>query len=130
MVIDASALVAILQGEPEAERFSAAIAGDPARLVGVVTLLESATVIEARNGEEGGRDLDLLVYRGGLRVVDMTVEQGEVARAAWRRFGKGRHPAHLNIGDCCAYALAKVSGEPLLFKGDDFAKTDVAVAPF
>lgn len=130
MVIDSSALLAILFGESEAQRLVGAIARDGRRLVGAVTMLESAIVIEARNGDDGGRDLDLLAHRSRLHVVGMTSEHGDVARAAWRRFGKGRHPAALNIGDCCSYALARTLGEPLLFKGNDFSKTDVIAAPY
>ncbi len=86
-------------------------------------------VIESRKGKAGGRELDLMFHRSGVEVVACTAEHFEVARDAWRRFGKGNHPARLNIGDCFAYALSQVSGEPLLFKGHDFGRTDVAVAP-
>ncbi len=126
MVIDTSALVAILLDEPEQELFAAAIAADPVRLVSAACVLETALVIESRRGESGGRELDLLLHRVKATVVPFSDEHAEVARGAWRRFGKGRHPAGLNLCDCCAYALSSVSGEPLLFKGDDFAQTDVA----
>ena len=125
MVIDTSALVAILLGEPEAEAIALAIAGDPRRLVSAFTALETAIVIEAKKGESGGRELDLLVHQARIEIVPLTAEQFESARSAWREYGKGRHPAGLNIGDCCSYALAKCSGEPLLFKGNDFSQTDV-----
>ena len=85
-------------------------------------------VIEARKGLEGARDLDLLIYRAEIEIVPVDQEQAEVARIAWRRFGKGRHPAVLNYGDCFAYALARVSASPLLFKGADFAQTDIEPA--
>jgi len=85
----------------------------------------TAIVIEAKKGEAGGIELDLLVHRARIEIVAMSKEQVELARAAWRHYGKGNHPAGLKIGDCCAYALAKYSGEPLLFKGGDFALTDI-----
>jgi len=128
MVIDTSVLVAILFDEDDAEKLEAAIDVDPTRLMSVASVLETSIVVETRFGEVGGRELDLLLHRVPIDVVGVTVEQLEVARNALRRFGKGRHPAGLNFGDCFSYALAKVSGEPLLFKGDDFAKTDVIPA--
>jgi len=126
MVIDSSALLALLLAEPEAERIARAIANDPRRLVCAFSALETAIVIEAKKGELAGRELDLLLHRTRADVVVMESVQVEIARSAWRRFGKGRHPAGLNIGDCCSYALSRFSGEPLLFKGEDFRHTDVA----
>jgi ribonuclease VapC len=128
MIIDTSALIAILLNEAEAEPFAKAMAADPKRLVSSFSLLEAAIVIEAKKGEAGGVELDLLVHRARIEIVAMSTEQVELARAAWRRYGKGNHPAGLNIGDCCAYALAKYSGEPLLFKGRDFELTDITSA--
>jgi ribonuclease VapC len=128
MVIDSSAVLAILLVEPERDRFRQAISADPVRLISSVNALEASMVIESRKGKAGGRELDLLFYRSGVEVVPSTAEHVEVAREAWRRFGKGNHPARLNIGDCFAYALSQVSGEPLLFKGDDFSRTDVRSA--
>jgi ribonuclease VapC len=125
MVIDTSALIAILQQEPEAGPYARAIGSDPVRLVSSVTALETAIVIESRKGLSGGRDLDLLLHEAKGEVVPFTVEQFEIARGAYRKFGKGRHPAALNFGDCCTYALAKVSGEALLCKGNDFPLTDI-----
>jgi len=125
VVIDSSALIAILLGEPEAEALARAIARDPVRLISTFSALETGIVIEVRKGEAGGREFDLLLHRARIEIVPMNVEQYEIAREAWRIYGKGRHPAGLNIGDCCSYALAKYSGEPLLFKGEDFSKTDV-----
>jgi ribonuclease VapC len=125
MVIDTSAVVAILLGEPEAEPFALAIAADPKRLISAFTALEVGIVIEAKKGEPAGRELDLLFHRARIEIVPLTAEQFEIARSAWRRYGRGRHPAGLNIGDCCSYALAKCAGEPLLFKGNDFSQTDV-----
>jgi ribonuclease VapC len=130
MVIDTSALLAVLFREPEAEPIARAIASDPRRLASAFTVLETGIVVEARKGEVGGRELDLLIHRIGLECVPLTESHTEVARDAWRKFGRGKHPANLNIGDCCAYALARVSGEPLLFKGDDFTRTDVLRAAY
>lgn len=126
MVIDTSALLAILLDEPEAEDVAAAIERNVPRLLSAANLLEASIVIEARKGEAAGRELDLLLYRGEIDVVPVDRDQAEAARAAWRRFGKGRHPASLNYGDCFAYALAKTRRLPLLFRGEDFARTDIA----
>ncbi len=128
MVIDTSALVAMLGDEPEAEAFEVAVEADPMRLMSAASFLETAIVIETRMGEPGGRELDLWLHRVEVDLVAVDAEQAELARAAHRRYGEGRHAAGLNFGDCFAYALAAVSGEPLLFKGDDFPLTDVAVA--
>jgi len=125
MVIDTSALVAILLGEAEAPRFAEAIEAAPSRLLSAANLLEASMVVETCKGEAAGRELDLLIYRAGIEIIPVDQEQAEIAREAWRRFGKGRHPAGLNYGDCFAYALARVSGTPLLFKGDDFIHTDL-----
>ena len=125
MVIDTSALVAILFAEPDAELFETAIVATPVRLISAATLIETGIVVEARYGEEGGRELDLLAYKAALEIVPVTAEQVGLARQAFRRFGKGRHRAGLNFGDCFAYALAKGRGQPLLFKGQDFTRTDV-----
>lgn len=125
MVIDTSAIVAILNDEPEAERFESAIEAASIRLMSAATLLEAAIVIEARFGEPGGRELDLALYKAAVEIVPVSRELAEVARAAYRTFGRGRHPAGLNHGDCFSYALAKATGEPLLFKGDDFTRTDI-----
>ena len=125
MVIDTSAIVAILFDEPERRRFNELIEADGIRLISAATFLEAALVVESRRGEAAGRELDLLMHRAQVSVVPVDVEQAEVARVAWRRYGKGRHAAGLNYGDCFSYALAKVSGEPLLAKGDDFVRTDV-----
>lgn len=128
MVIDTSALIAILADEPDAARFEAAMASDPVRSVSAGTLLETSIVIEARYGEAGGRELDLLLHKAQIEVVPFDQEQAELARDAYRRYGKGCHAAALNYGDCFAYALCAVRGEPLLFKGDDFAQVDVRSA--
>ncbi|CAN7422597.1 type II toxin-antitoxin system VapC family toxin [Pararhizobium sp. LjRoot238] len=128
MVIDTSAVVAIVLSEPEAEALEQKIVDDPLRLFSAATLLELAMVIESRLGEAGAAELDLWLYKAGAEIVPVDVEQVDVARRAWRKFGKGRHPAGLNYGDCFSYALAASRGEPLLFKGDDFSRTDIAVA--
>ena len=125
MVLDTSALLALLLDEPEAEDFRAAVEDDATRLVSAATLLEAALVIEARKGEPGGRELDALMHKAEIAVVAVDAEQVAEARRAYRRYGKGHHAAGLNFGDLFAYALARTSGEPLLFKGDDFVKTDV-----
>lgn len=125
MVIDTSALVAILQKEPERRAFIDAIEAADSRLMSVATFVEMSMVIEARHGAEGLRDLDHFISRAGIELVPVDVEQGRLARNAFRRFGKGRHRAGLNYGDCFSYALATAVGEPLLFKGDDFGQTDV-----
>ncbi len=128
MVIDTSALLAVVLGEPEANEFAAAIEVDSTRLLSAVSLLEAAIVVETRKGPAGGRELDLALHRARVAVVPFDAAQAEIARDAYRRFGKRRHPAALNFGDCCSYALSAGSGEPLLFKGDDFRLTDVAVS--
>ncbi len=128
MVIDTSALIAILFGEPEALSFTRVLAGETLKLISSFNALEAGIVVEARKGEAGGREFDLLMHRAQIEIVAMNADQAELARAAWRKYGKGNHPAGLNIGDCCAYALAKYSGEPLLFKGDDFSQTDIQPA--
>jgi ribonuclease VapC len=126
MVIDTSVLIAILANEPEAELFEAAIDADPVRLISAASVLETAIVAEARYGDIGGRELDLLLYKAEIQIVAVTADQIDVGRRAFSKYGKGRHPAALNFGDCFSYALAKTSGEPLLFKGNDFPQTDVA----
>lgn len=128
MVLDSSAVLAILFDEAERPAFTASIERDPRRLISAANLLEAALVVEARRGEAAGRELDLLLHRAEVQIISVDAEQVEIARAAWRRFGKGRHPAALNFGDCFAYALAAVTSEPLLFKGADFGHTDVASA--
>jgi ribonuclease VapC len=127
MVIDTSALDAIFFGEPERQKFLAAITAAGSRLVSAATVLETGIVLEARQGEAAGREFDLFVVRANLQIVPVDAEQADLARSAWRKYGKGQHPAGLNFGDCFSYALAKASGEPLLAKGTDFARTDLAI---
>jgi ribonuclease VapC len=127
MVIDTSALAAIFFAEPERQRFLNAITSAEKRLLSAASMLETGIVLESRQGEAAGREFDLFVVRANLQIVSVDAEQAELARSAWRRYGKGRHPAALNYGDCFSYALAKSSDEPLLAKGTDFALTDIAV---
>lgn len=130
MVIDSSALFAILAMEPEAARLALAIETDTTRLISAATLVEAGIVMEARLGAAGGTQLDLLIAKAGVVVEPVTADQASMAREAWRRFGKGRHAAGLNYGDCFSYALARSTGEPLLFKGTDFANTDIAMVSY
>jgi ribonuclease VapC len=125
MVIDSSAIVAVLLNEADAARITEAIEAGSPRLLSAANFLESSIVIESQKGEAGGRELDLLIYRAAIEVVAVDQDQAEIARMAWRRFGKGRHPAGLNYGDCFAYALAKARRLPLLYQGNDFSRTDV-----
>lgn len=127
IAVDASAVVAIVLGEIDAEALLELIIGRPA-CIGAPTLLEAAIVVEARQGPDAARDLQLLVEGAIDEVVDFTSQHTRAALAAWRRFGKGRHPAALNFGDCQAYAVADVAAVPLLFVGDDFTRTDIEAA--
>jgi ribonuclease VapC len=128
MIIDSSAVLAIAFQEPEAERFATAIAEAPERAISAVNWLEVMMVVESRNGEESADDVLLILEQLGVETLAFDAGQAYEAREAWRRFGKGRHPAGLNLGDCCAYAAANIKGRPLLFKGRDFEQTDVAQA--
>ena len=128
MIVDSSALLAILFSEPDARRHAGAImAASPCRM-SVANVLEASIVVECRGGDTAAHELDTLLESAEIELVPVTVEHLEAARRAWRRFGKGNHPAALNFGDCFAYALAKATGEPLLFKGEDFAQTDIEAA--
>lgn len=125
MIIDTSAMVAILRDEPDRADLIRQIEAEPDRRMSAVSVLETAMVLEGRSGADAGLDLDLFLERAGVEIVAFTAEQLRIARMAFRRYGKGRHPAGLNFGDCVSYALATSLGEPLLFKGQDFAQTDV-----
>jgi len=125
MVVDSSALVAILRKEPEAARFTRSLLRDSVRLISAANLLEAGIVIDNQAGLSAGRRLDRFVERAGIGIEPVTQEQVRIARQAYVDFGRGNHPAGLNFGDCFAYALAKVTGEPLLFKGADFGQTDI-----
>lgn len=128
MVIDTSALVAVLFDEPDRDELVRTIVAARRRLISSATLVEASIIVESRRGEVAGRELDLFLHRAMVQTVAVDDEQAQLARAAWRHYGKGRHPAGLNFGDLFAYALARASGEELLFKGDDFAKTDIVAA--
>lgn len=129
MVIDTSVLVAVVLGEPDAEVLLSVLLTNAGDLqLSSANLLEAGIVVEARQGTEAAYDLRLLVDQLGIDIVAVDHMQAQIALAGWRRFGKGRHPAGLNLGDCFAYALSEVSKTPLLFKGNDFAQTDVASA--
>ncbi len=125
MVIDTSALLAILFSEPEAADLIRAIAQDGTRLMSAGSILEAGIIAQARKGDAGGHALDLMVVKLGIDIVAMTPHHADIARRAFRLFGKGQAKAGLNYGDCIAYALARDTGEPLLFKGDDFRQTDI-----
>ncbi len=128
MVIDSSVIIAILLGETEAKAFSFAISEAKIKLMSAFSVLESSIVIESKKGEMGKCELDFFIFKAGIETVPFDKSQMEIAIIAWEKYGKGRHPAGLNIGDCCSYALSIVSGEPMLFKGDDFNKTDITIA--
>ena len=125
VVIDTSALLAIFLGESERKQFLDLITGAETRLISAANVLETGIVLEARRGEAAGREFDLFLYQAKFDVVPVNADQVEIARVAWRKYGRGRHPAALNFGDCFAYALAKTLGEPLLAKGTDFARTGI-----
>lgn len=128
MVIDTSALVALLLREPEADRLGQLLADASVRLMSAVTRVELSFVIEGRKRDAGRADLERLLDDVRIDISDVTPQHAELAIEAFRRFGKGRHRAALNIGDCFAYALAKATDQPLLFKGSDFAQTDIRPA--
>jgi ribonuclease VapC len=130
MVIDTSALIAILQDEPERRILNEAIEAAESCAMSTGSFLETSMVIESRYGPDGTRDLDLFISKARISLASVDADQAYVARDAFRRYGKGRHPAGLNFGDCFAYALAKMLDERLLFKGNDFVLTDIAVYSF
>jgi ribonuclease VapC len=125
VVIDTSALLAILLGEPEREKFLQLLSESETRLLSAANALETAIVVESRRGEVAGREFDLFLHRTRIEIVSVDAEQFSIARFAWRKYGKGRHPAALNFGDCFAYALTKIATEPLVAKGEDFRRTDL-----
>ena len=128
MILDTSAVVAILYREPEAAAFVQLIHDADLCRISVATYVELSMVIERQLGPEGMRQAEAFFRRAGIVIEPVTVDQGELARQAFLDFGKGRHKAGLNYGDCFSYALAKASGEPLLFKGSDFSQTDIEAA--
>jgi ribonuclease VapC len=126
VILDTSALVAILLREDDAHTYLEAISATARPIeVSAATLVEATMVLESRGGREMGNDLDAFMRRINAGITPVESSQAEIAREGWRRFGKGRHKAALNLGDCFAYALAIERNQPLLFKGDDFAQTDV-----
>jgi ribonuclease VapC len=129
VIVDTSAILAILFDEPDADRYARAIAEAPSCRLSVAGFLEVAIVLESRGGAEAANELDRFLERAAIELAPITVDHAEAARRAWRRFGRGNHPAGLNFGDCFAYAVAEVSGEPLLFKGEDFSRTDIEAVP-
>ena len=128
VIVDSSAVLAVLYREPDAERYETAIAAAPNCRMSVANVLEVSIVVEGRGGAAAGHELDVLLESAAIELAPVTVEHVEAARSAWRRFGKGNHRVALNFGDCFAYALAKTTSEPLLFKGEDFARTDIEPA--
>lgn len=125
MMVDSSVLIAILENEPEAPRLIEAMVNDSTRLVSAVSVVETSIVLLNRRGETGVVELDVLLEEAEIEIIAVTPEQAVLARQAYLRYGKGRHPAKLNFGDCFSYAAALACDEPLLFKGDDFNKTDI-----
>lgn len=128
MMVDSSAVVAILFGEPEGDRLARAIWSAPVRLISCVSRLECLMVVEARRGRAFVGRAEQVLQELGLEAVGFDLAQMAEALRAWQLYGRGRHPAKLNLGDCCAYGAAVVTGEPLLFKGSDFIHTDIARA--
>ena len=125
MVIDTSAVAAILFGEPEAGAIAASIEGDPVRLISSANWLECQIALQGRYGQPGGAMMDRFSREARMEIVALDTVHVHAALTAWQRFGKGRHQAGLNLGDCCAYATAMLSNQRLLFKGNDFSATDV-----
>jgi len=126
MIVDSSAILAILFNEGDADRYARAIADAEACRISAANFVEVAIVVEAQTKASGSRQFDAFFRRAGIVIEPVTEEHAHLARQAYTDFGKGRHKAGLNFGDCFAYALAKATGEPLLFKGEDFKKTDIA----
>jgi ribonuclease VapC len=125
IVIDTSAMIAILRDEPERRAFTEAIEQSEQCLMSAVSFVESSMIMESRNGYAGLQDFDLFILKAGIVIETVDAEQAKAARKAFSKFGKGRHKANLNFGDCFSYALAKITGAPLLFKGNDFNRTDI-----
>jgi ribonuclease VapC len=128
MIVDTSAALAVVLGEPGFEAFASAISGSETRRISAASFLEASIVAETRAGDRGLRQFDSFIRESELAIEPVTHEHALIAREGFSNYGKGRHPAGLNFGDCFAYALAKSTGEPLLFKGEDFRQTDVLPA--
>jgi ribonuclease VapC len=129
MVLDTSAILAILQDEPERRKFNEAIEAAETRSLSTASFVECSMILESRYGADGIRDLDLFIAKAQVSLVPVDEEQADLARRAFRKYGKGRHPAGLNFGDCFSYALAQALNEPPLFKGIDFNQTDIQIHP-
>jgi ribonuclease VapC len=129
MVMDTSAILAILQNEPERRKFNEAIETAETRSLSTASFVECSMILESRYGADGVRDLDLFIAKAQVSLVAVDEEQADLARRAFRKYGKGRHPAGLNFGDCFSYALARALEEPLLFKRNDFSQTDIECHP-
>ena len=125
MVIDTSALIAIFEDEPERGRFNRLIAGASSRRISTVNFVETSVVLETRRGRTAAHDFLVYITRAGIDIEPVTIEQAQLAVEAYRKYGRGRHRAGLNFGDVFSYALSVATGEPLLFKGEDFSLTDV-----
>lgn len=130
MVVDTSAVLAVVFEEPESAVFAELLATSSLTLISAVSWLEAGIVVEARKGRGAVRDYRALLAAARIKTVDFTIEQAQVAMEAWQRYGRGRRRAALNLGDCCAYALSKTTGRPLLFKGTDFSRTDIAAVRY
>jgi len=128
MILDTSALAAIFLGEPELELYNQVIHDAERCRISAANSVELSMLVEGQIGPEAGRQCDVFFLRAEIVIEPVTVEHAHLARQAFLDFGKGRHSAKLNLGDCFAYALAEATGEPLLFKGEDFSKTDVRAA--
>jgi ribonuclease VapC len=128
VIVDTSALLAVLFGEDDAENYARAISKAEVCRISAATFVEVSVVVESQTGDAGSRQWDSFIRTAGIGIEAVTEEQAHAARQAWSNFGKGRHPAGLNFGDCFSYALARVYGEPLLFKGQDFRKTGIPAA--
>jgi ribonuclease VapC len=129
MVLDTSAILAVLQDEPERRKFNEAIEAAERRSLSTTSFVECSMILESRYGADGVRDLDLFIAKAQVAMVPVDEEQADLARRAFRKYGKGRHPAGLNFGDCSSYALAQALNEPLLFKGNDFNQPDIQIHP-
>ncbi|GAJ95600.1 type II toxin-antitoxin system VapC family toxin [Rhizobium rhizogenes] len=128
MVIDTSAIVAILRNEPDAVRLEKALVSDPVRLVPATCVLEARMVLVSRRGEHALAEIDLWLTKIAADIIPIDADLVDMATRAWLTYGKGRHPAGLNFADCCSYALAKRADEALLFIGNDFSQTDIEAA--
>ncbi|MBC8049286.1 MAG: type II toxin-antitoxin system VapC family toxin [Chitinophagales bacterium] len=128
MIVYGSAIIAILNDEPDAQHFSDMISASQVCSMSAGTFLETAIVFDKKAREEGKMTLDFFIHTTGIEIVTVTLSQVRIARLAYQKYGRANHPARLNFGDCFAYALAQETGSPLLFKGEDFSKTDVRAA--